>query len=143
MMKKKVPEWLNSSLWSAAPSADSDDRVLRNAFRPSNAAIVAPSEPVHPPTEPPIPVHPPSAIKPQKKEEHEREPRDSRSFDDQQNGISSENTNTTTNSPEDVSRQAQLLTEVRVFSLCLFVHLMRIYDVELEISFVLCSCRKR
>ncbi|XP_043705003.1 TBC1 domain family member 13-like [Telopea speciosissima] len=92
MVKKRVPEWLNNSLWSSNPSID-DERLLRYASKLS----IPTSEPA---TEPPIPERPP---KPQQEPEEAPKPeiKDSERDDEQ-----------STISHEDISRQSQLLAEL-------------------------------
>ncbi|KAL5702804.1 hypothetical protein ACHQM5_027972 [Ranunculus cassubicifolius] len=96
MVKKRVPEWLNSSLWSSSnPSQQQiDDRVLRYDPKPITTTIV----------EPPIIEAPPVIIE-------ETEPVKS----DEELGKSDEefgNNSTSSFSPEDISRQSQLLAEL-------------------------------
>ena len=101
MVKKQVPDWLNSSLWSSTPPPD-DDRLRRYA---SNSAAASPPEPAK--VDPPVPVPPPSAAA-ERGPPAKRESEDSRSGDED-NGASG------APSAEDISRQAQLLAEVGVF----------------------------
>ncbi|XP_031379432.1 TBC1 domain family member 13-like isoform X1 [Punica granatum] len=86
MVKKRVPDWLNNSLWSSRPPPD-DERILRYA------------DP-DPPAEPPAPAAPaPDPPRP--------EPDDSRRrANDDENGVSE------SPSAEEISRQSQLLTEL-------------------------------
>lgn len=106
MVKKRVPDWLNSSLWSSAPSSD-DNRDLRLSTTTSTntyaneereCSTVDPPLPAPSPPSPPIREDPPQ---PQIIE-------DSRinHVADDQNGTSS------TPSTDDISRQSQLLAEV-------------------------------
>ncbi|KAF8402112.1 hypothetical protein HHK36_013064 [Tetracentron sinense] len=91
MGKNRVPEWLNSSLWSSSPSPD-DDRLLRYNSKPSTTVAKTPVEPK-------IPEPPPKIVE----EEHAKpETRDSRSDDDSSSSFSA----------EDISRQAQVLSEL-------------------------------
>ncbi|KAJ4954901.1 hypothetical protein NE237_011684 [Protea cynaroides] len=94
MVKERIPEWLNSSLWSSNPPAN-DDRLLRYASKPSTA--------LEPTTRPPIPEPPP---KPQEAEEEKPNDRETRDppRDDERSSPSI--------SPEDISRQSQLLAEL-------------------------------
>ncbi|XP_015887301.2 uncharacterized protein LOC107422380 isoform X1 [Ziziphus jujuba] len=108
MVKKKVPDWLNSSLWSTTPSSN-DDHSLQYASKPSPTATSAASagydvsEP--PAVDPPVPVPPPSVVV--ERESPKPETQDSNpSYEDNSNGVSS------TPSAEEISRQAQLLTEL-------------------------------
>lgn len=92
MVKKRVPDWLNSSLWASSPSTD-DDRILRYVSPPTTTSSSASDSPI----EPPVPVPPPVAVreeppKPEIKDSH-----------DDDNGSST---------AEDISRQAQLLAEL-------------------------------
>ncbi|XP_043722241.1 TBC1 domain family member 13-like [Telopea speciosissima] len=94
MVKERVPEWLNNSLWSSNLPAN-DDRLLRYSAKPSTVP--------EPSIEPPIPEPPP---KPQEVEEEKppaRETRDS-ARDDERSSPSV--------SAEDISRQSQLLAEL-------------------------------
>ncbi|KNA21984.1 hypothetical protein SOVF_038300 [Spinacia oleracea] len=104
--KKKVPDWLNSSLWSTPfPSATnltktedrttfSDDGLItRTTDRPTSSdgvVITRPPSPVRPPPPPPPPSSPPF-----------------QSSDS--NGTS---TSSASPSPEEIARQAQLLVEL-------------------------------
>ncbi|KAL5702740.1 hypothetical protein ACHQM5_027915 [Ranunculus cassubicifolius] len=97
MVKKRVPEWLNSSLWSSSnPSQQQiDDRVLRYDPKPITTTTIV---------EPPIIEAPPTIIE-------ETEPVKS----DEELGKSDEefgNNSTSSFSPEDISRQSQLLAEL-------------------------------
>ncbi|XP_007034317.2 PREDICTED: TBC1 domain family member 13 isoform X2 [Theobroma cacao] len=107
MVRKRVPDWLNSSLWSTTPS---DDRFQRYSPSPTTATAAV-SEPA---VQPPVPVPPPAAAsRPQSSPTPKSEIRDpvndnsdNDSNDNDQNGSSSDV------SPEDISRQAQLLVEL-------------------------------
>lgn len=102
-MKKKVPDWLNSSLWSTTPSSD-DDHSRRYASKPSPTATSTDYDISEPPAvDPPVPVPPPSVVV--ERDSPKPETQDSNLSDDE-NGVSS------TPSAEEISRQAQLLTEV-------------------------------
>ncbi|XP_042518293.1 TBC1 domain family member 13-like [Macadamia integrifolia] len=92
MVKKRVPEWLNNSLWSSNPP-DDDERLLRYASKPSIPAF-------QPPPEPPIPQRPPEPQR-QPEEEPKQETKDS-SRADERSSIS----------PEEISRQSQFLAEL-------------------------------
>lgn len=103
MVKKRVPDWLNSSLWSSTPAVD-DDRFHRYTSEP--AATTSVPEPV---VEPPVPVTPPSASTAVRTESPKSDTRDSRA----NNNVSDDDNGTSSGpSVEDVSRQAQLLVEV-------------------------------
>ncbi|KAK1592829.1 hypothetical protein Q3G72_033487 [Acer saccharum] len=62
MVKKKVPDWLNSSLWSTAPPPPDDDRLHRNAPKPIATTTVDPPLPVAPLPPPPPPVPAPVVV---------------------------------------------------------------------------------
>lgn len=102
MNKKKVPDWLNSSLWISAPPPPADDRPQRPALDP----LAAPAEPL---TRPPVPVPPPSAARPEQPppppppEPEVEEPRDGNGGESREPGRPS---------AEEMSRQSQLLAEV-------------------------------
>lgn len=103
MVKKRVPDWLNSSLWSSTPSVD-DDRLHRYTSEP--AATTSSPEPV---VQPPVPVPPPSATTAIRTESPKSDTRDSRG----NNNVTNDDNGTSSGpSAEDVSRQAQLLVEV-------------------------------
>ena len=113
MVKKPVPDWLNSSLWYPSPSS---------AVRPSSSATndavssseYASAQTDHPPETVPVPVSPPSAVSAESPEVEIRDPLS----DDSDNGGSVSPTPTA----EDISRQAQILQEVSVdlfLSLCI------------------------
>ena len=102
MVKKRVPDWLNSSLWSSTPV--DDDRLHRYTSEP--ATTMSSPEPV---VEPPVPVPPPSASTVVRTESPKSDTRDSRV----NNNVSNDDNDTSSGpSAEDVSRQAQLLVEV-------------------------------
>ncbi|KAK9933181.1 hypothetical protein M0R45_020385 [Rubus argutus] len=102
MVKKRVPEWLNSSLWSSTPSPSvDDDRVQRYTSKPTTTTTST-SEPPSV-VEPPLPVPPPSASV---REEPPPEPQSTDSLSDH------DDKGTATPSPEDFSRQSQLLAEL-------------------------------
>lgn len=103
MVKKRVPDWLNSSLWSSTPAVD-DDRLQRYTSEP--AATTSSPEPV---VEPPVPVPPPSASTAVRTESPKSDTRDSRA----NNNVTNDDNGTSSGpSAEDVSRQAQLVVEV-------------------------------
>uniref|UniRef100_A0A2P2JTJ1 Rab-GAP TBC domain-containing protein n=1 Tax=Rhizophora mucronata TaxID=61149 RepID=A0A2P2JTJ1_RHIMU len=126
MVKKKVPDWLNSSLWSTTPTtttgASSDERSQRHASMLSST------------TDPPIPVPPPAAVIREESKPHPLKP-EVKDHRDSRNSITVHNRNNGNNnnnrsscgtkdedsgdngspsvtgpSAEDISRQAQLLT---------------------------------
>ncbi|KAI3837359.1 hypothetical protein MKW92_007600 [Papaver armeniacum] len=102
MVKKGVPDWLNSSLWSSSnPSSESDDRVNntnnnRSSSSPKSTAYYFTEPPSPPPIQPPIP-EPPPRITVQKVESPE-------------NDTSSSSSSVI--SAEEISRQSQLLQEL-------------------------------
>ncbi|KAI3884173.1 hypothetical protein MKX03_013086 [Papaver bracteatum] len=103
MVKKGVPDWLNSSLWSSSnPSSESDDRVNNNnnnhrsSSSPKSTAYYFTEPPSPPPIQPPIP-EPPPRITVQKVESPE-------------NDTSSSSSSVI--SAEEISRQSQLLQEL-------------------------------
>lgn len=96
MVKKRVPEWLNNSLWSSTTPAD-NDRLLRYAPKTTTTTITDTSEL---PTEPPVPEPPPETSR---EEPPKPEITDPPSYDDE---------NSSNSSAEDISRQAQILTEL-------------------------------
>lgn len=107
MVKKRVPDWLNSSLWSSPTSAD-DDRLHRYSSEP--AATTSSPEPV---VEPPAPIPPPSATTAVRTESPKADSRDSRA----NNNVGNDDNGASSGpSAEDVSRQAQLLVEVSLSS---------------------------
>ncbi|XP_021830969.1 TBC1 domain family member 13 [Prunus avium] len=109
MVKKRVPEWLNSSLWSSTPSPSLDeDRVQPYTSKPTATTTITSSSSTsdyEPPSmvDPPIPVPPP---KPTREDKPPPQPQSTDSLPDH------EDKNNTTPSPEDISRQAQLLVEL-------------------------------
>ncbi|GKV16697.1 hypothetical protein SLEP1_g27302 [Rubroshorea leprosula] len=101
MVKKRVPDWLNSSLWSSPPT---DDRLLRYS---------AASTP-EPALQPPVAVSPPAAARPNPSPPPRPETRDlahSNNIDDSKSN-NDRNGSSSVPSPEDFSRQAQLLAEL-------------------------------
>lgn len=91
MVKKRVPDWLNNSLWYSRPPPD-DERILRYASRYSDPEPAAePPAPAAPAGDPPRPETDDSA----------------RDRDDDGNGVSE------SRSAEEILRQSQLLAEVR------------------------------
>lgn len=108
-MKKRVPEWLNNSLWSSPPPPPppDDDRLQRytsklttttSADSTSTSTITPSTTTAESTVEPPVPVPPPAVIR---EDLMKPEINDSRNDDD--NG---------TSSSEEMSLQAQLLTEL-------------------------------
>ncbi|KAF9604774.1 hypothetical protein IFM89_010315 [Coptis chinensis] len=91
MVKKRVPEWMNSSLWTSNPSPETEER-----YTPIPIPIPIPKpEPII--QTPPIPE--PQIVKQQESIQEEEEEED-----DEHHGPSF--------SPEDISRQSQLLAEL-------------------------------
>ena len=110
MERKRVPDWLNSSLWSTTPS---DDRLHR--YSPSPTTTTTTSAVSEPTVKPPVLVPPPTAASrpqstPTPPKSEIRDPvnknSNNNSNDNDQNGGSSGD------SLDDISRQAQLLAEV-------------------------------
>lgn len=94
MMKKKVPDWLNSSLWSAPT-------VPHSPAAATTTTTTEESSPVHSPISPPQPPSPPIVVQdPPTKQIIE----DSRSDDHHDHDVPP--------SAYDVSHHAQLLTEL-------------------------------
>ncbi|KAK4751333.1 hypothetical protein SAY87_004815 [Trapa incisa] len=93
---KKVPDWLNSSLWSSVASPS--DRISPYDSKSTTAA--AP----HPATEPPAPVLPPSVVREEPPELEPVSPSNDRGDD--------ENVRPERPSAEDISRQSLLLAEL-------------------------------
>ncbi|XVF29109.1 hypothetical protein REPUB_Repub15cG0091500 [Reevesia pubescens] len=109
MVRKRVPDWLNSSLWSTTPN---DDRLNRYSPSTPTTTTTVVSEAT---VQPPVPVPPPAtATRPQSTptppKSEIRDPvnknSNNNSNDNDQNGGSSGV------SPDDISRQAQLLAEL-------------------------------
>lgn len=110
MVKKRVPEWLNSSLWTSTPSPDDDDRQ-RNSTRPTSTITIS-SPPAVEPRPPPVSA---GAEPPKPPEAKDYPTNNSASNDRAYNGTSED----AGPSAEDISRQAQLLAEVIPFPLSL------------------------
>ncbi|KAF6166409.1 hypothetical protein GIB67_034960 [Kingdonia uniflora] len=88
MVKKRVPEWLNSSLWSSSASPNDDERLLRYAPQTTTTTSTQQQQPViQPPT--PEPSISTTAIEQEEEEEPSKDV-----------------------SQEEISRQAQLLAEL-------------------------------
>ncbi|GMI78697.1 hypothetical protein like AT4G13730 [Hibiscus trionum] len=109
MGKDRIPDWLNSSLWSTTLS--DDDRLHRHSPSPTTSAAAA-SEPIF---QPPVPVPPPAAAsspqstvtspKSELRDQVDKNSNDNSNDNDQ-------NASSSGVSPDDISRQAQLLTEL-------------------------------
>jgi hypothetical protein len=108
MVKKRVPEWLNSSLWTSAPSPDDDDRLQRNSTRPTTTTTTIYSAPAVDPGPPPSF----AGAEPPKPPETKGYPTNDSASNDRAHNGSSEDAGP---SAEDISRQAQLLAEVSPF----------------------------
>ncbi|CAN1334433.1 TBC1 domain family member 13 [Linum perenne] len=132
MVKKKVPDWLNSSLWSTAPSSSSSDDLsqphpsssvdsMSAAISPTATTIDANFKPpilVRPPT---VTSPPPRAQKPDIKDKNSRSIISSNSNSSSNSSIHMDEDRDDENvasaagpSAEDVTKQAQLSTEVIV-----------------------------
>lgn len=118
MVKKRVPEWLNSSLWTSTPAPEDDDRLQRNSTRPTTTTISSP--PVVDPGPPPSSA---GAEPPKPPEIKDYPTNNSDSHDRAHNGTSED----AGPSAEDISRQAQLLAEVSRFPLLLSRYLKYIH----------------
>ncbi|KAA8527918.1 hypothetical protein F0562_035213 [Nyssa sinensis] len=94
MVKKRVPDWLNSSLWASTPPPD-DERLNRYVSK-STTTYAAES-----PVEPPVPVPPPAAARQEPPKPEIRDPL-----------INNDNGSSASSSAEEISRQAQLLQEL-------------------------------
>ncbi|XP_059445745.1 uncharacterized protein LOC132177436 isoform X2 [Corylus avellana] len=103
MVKKRVPEWLNSSLWTSTPAPEDDDRLQRNSTRPTTTTISSP--PVVYPGPPPSSAE---AEPPKPPEIKDYPTNNSDSHDRAHNGTSED----AGPSAEDISRQAQLFAEI-------------------------------
>ncbi|KAF3456582.1 hypothetical protein FNV43_RR01236 [Rhamnella rubrinervis] len=102
MVKKRVPDWLNSSLWSSTSDDDHSRRYVSKPSPTATSADYAVSEPVA--VDPPVPVPPPAVVTqrdPPKPEIHDSAPAE------EDNGNSP-----AVPSAEEISRQAQLLAEL-------------------------------
>ncbi|XP_042988430.1 TBC1 domain family member 13 isoform X4 [Carya illinoinensis] len=108
MVNKRVPDWLNSSLWSSTPLED-DERPSRQSTNTTTTISYSPT--VEPTLDPPTPPAPPSPtrVEPEKPPETKDSPsNDSHSSDLSYNDISEEVDSSTV----DISRQSQLLAEI-------------------------------
>ncbi|KAJ4846024.1 hypothetical protein Tsubulata_002539 [Turnera subulata] len=134
MVKKKVPDWLNSSLWSTPPSSAStspsapaaaaaDDRFP--GYPSSSSSPTTAASPTEPPVTPPLTRESPPLQKPEIKDKHSRTSKVSNNGSNSNNISTSSvkvnggdgndednNASVTSPSAEDISRQAQLLTEL-------------------------------
>ncbi|GLT73210.1 hypothetical protein SLA2020_450830, partial [Shorea laevis] len=106
MVKKRVPEWLNSSLWTSTPSPDDDDdRLQRNSTRPTTITTTISSPPAVEPRPPPVS----AGAEPPKPPDTEDYPTNNSASNDRAHNGTSEDAGP---SAEDISRQAQLLAEI-------------------------------
>lgn len=109
MVRKRVPDWLNSSLWSTTPA---DDRLHSYSPSPTTTSSATVSEPT---LQPPAAVPPPAAAsKPQSTPTSPTleisDPVNKNSNNN--SGGNDQNGDSSGVSPDDISRQAQLLAEV-------------------------------
>ncbi|KAK4266641.1 hypothetical protein QN277_027531 [Acacia crassicarpa] len=106
MVKKRVPDWLNSSLWSSTPSSD-DHRDLRHSTTASTNTYAdedREQSAVDPPLPAPSPPSPPVREDPPQPQIIE---------DSRTNHLANDyNVTSSTPSTDDISRQAQLLAEL-------------------------------
>ncbi|XP_052188186.1 uncharacterized protein LOC127798681 isoform X2 [Diospyros lotus] len=111
MVKKRVPDWLNSSLWSTDPPPAPDDEDHHPPPAPTSSYSAAASSksvatstfpPSESPVQPPVPVPPPSAARMEPPKEEIRDPLSN----------TSDNGSSDIPSAEEISRQAQLLQEL-------------------------------
>ncbi|MBA0556163.1 hypothetical protein Golob_026288 [Gossypium lobatum] len=113
MAKERIPDWLNSSLWSTTPSVD--DRLHRFSLSPTTTTTTAAAAVSEPIVQPTVPVSPPAAAsRPQytvtfQKYEF-RDPIDKNSNNNSNDN--DQNASPSGVSPDDISRQAQLLAEL-------------------------------
>lgn len=106
MVKKRVPDWLNSSLWSSAPSSDDHHDPRYSATTPTTT--YANEERDRSALDPPIPA--PSPPTPPAREDP---PQPQRIEDSRTNNVTNDlNGTSSPPSTDDISRQAQLLAEV-------------------------------
>lgn len=124
MVKKRLPDWLNSPMWSSPtvttspppksrslspppppPSSSNDDRYGIGSYPSKSSSVTSSDSSLN---EPHVPLPPPTSIK------HEPTPK-TRIRDSSARSVNSDND--VSSSIEDVSRQAQLLEEVRHLNL--------------------------
>ncbi|KAK2975208.1 hypothetical protein RJ640_022100 [Escallonia rubra] len=112
MVKKRVPDWLNSSLWSPPPPPPQDpvsrydSKSSATTESASSSTAAAANDVVV--LDPPVPVPPPSLIRAEPPKAELRDPLSS--ADENDNGSSAAASNSS--SAEDMSRQAQLSQEL-------------------------------
>ncbi|KAE8654588.1 Ypt/Rab-GAP domain of gyp1p superfamily protein isoform 2 [Hibiscus syriacus] len=112
MGKDGIPDWLNSSLWSTTLS-DGDNRIHRHSTSPTISSNAV-SEPI---VQPPVPVPSPattsssqSTATSPKSKSRDRVDKNS----DDNNNDKDQNASSYGGSPDDISRQAQLLTKTKM-----------------------------
>ncbi|MBA0585868.1 hypothetical protein Gorai_016629 [Gossypium raimondii] len=113
MAKERIPDWLNSSLWSTTPSVDG--RLHRFSLSPTTTTTTAAAAVSEPIVQPTVPVSPPAAAsRPQytvTSQKYEfRDPIDKNSNNNSNDN--DQNASPSGVSPDDISRQAQLLAEL-------------------------------
>lgn len=113
MAKERIPNWLNSSLWSTTPTVD--DRLHCFSLSPTTTTTTAAAAVSEPIVQPTVPVSPPAAAsRPQStvtSQKYEfRDPIDKNSNNNSNDN--DQNASPSGVSPDDISRQAQLLAEV-------------------------------
>ncbi|CAI0380228.1 unnamed protein product [Linum tenue] len=132
MVKKNVPDWLNSSLWSTSPSSSSSDDPSQ-PYSPSSKPAVSPRKIASDPNfEPPVPVRPPTVTReeqppppPPRSQKPEIKDKNSRtsissnansssnsSIDKDEDRDGENGASPASPSAEDITKQAQLLTEL-------------------------------
>ncbi|TYI91954.1 hypothetical protein E1A91_D02G031600v1 [Gossypium mustelinum] len=112
MVRKRVPDWLNSSLWSTTPA---DDGLHRYSPSPTTTTTTSSATVSEPTLQPPATVPPPAAAsKPQSTPTSPKlEIRDPVNKNSNNNsGGNDQNGDSSGVSPDDISRQAQLLAEL-------------------------------
>ncbi|KAK8485562.1 hypothetical protein V6N12_046797 [Hibiscus sabdariffa] len=109
MVRKRVPDWLNSSLWS---STHADDR-LHIYSPPATASAAVSGSTLQPPTQVSPPPAAAVASKPQPTPPTKSETRDPANKNSNNNsGGNDQNGDSSGASPDDISRRAQLLSEL-------------------------------
>ncbi|KAB2090130.1 hypothetical protein E1A91_A03G103500v1 [Gossypium mustelinum] len=113
MAKERIPNWLNSSLWSTTPTVD--DRLHCFSLSPTTTTTTAAAAVSEPIVQPTVPVSPPAAAsRPQStvtSQKYEfRDPIDKNSNNNSNDN--DQNASPSGVSPDDISRQAQLLAEL-------------------------------
>ncbi|TYI36062.1 hypothetical protein ES332_A03G116600v1 [Gossypium tomentosum] len=113
MAKERIPNWLNSSLWSTTPTVD--DRLHCFSLSPTTTTTTAAAAVSEPIVQPTVPVSPPAAAsRPQStvtSQKYEfRDPIDKNSNNNSNDN--DQNASPSGVSSDDISRQAQLLAEL-------------------------------